>query len=158
MSGQWCKPQSTLVGVWLWRCCSLSMEHNMQMGKVGRTASDRMPCVVYKHICIDRGLLSRAPLLFWFSDVFMSLSSSQPIKALSSTPPTSPFWLVQVYPYSFCGLLQRLSWFFFLLLLAPWRAKSWRQQWGIGYLAVRYYDSSGVAARMPRQLLQAWTV
>jgi hypothetical protein len=50
---------------------------------------------------------------FWFSDVFMSLSSLQPIKALSSTLPTSPFWLVQVYPYSFCGLFQRLFWFFF---------------------------------------------
>jgi hypothetical protein len=133
------------------------MEHNMQMGKVGRTASDRMPCVVYKHICIDRGLLSRAPLLFWFSDVFMSLSSPQPIKqsfifhsanlAFLTCPSLSLFFLRSASAP-----------FLIFVLLAPWRAKSWRQQWGIGYLAVRYYDSSGVAARMPRQLLQAWTV
>ena len=46
----------------------MSMEDNMQMGKGGRerTSSDRMPCVVYKHICSDRGLLSPAPLLFGF--------------------------------------------------------------------------------------------
>ena len=44
-----------------------------------RTASDPMPCVVYKHICIDHGLLS--PALFFG---FLLCSCPCPVCSLSS--------------------------------------------------------------------------
>jgi hypothetical protein len=95
------------IGVWLWQCCSLSMEHSIQIGK-GADCIGSDACAVSKHICTDH---SRSA--FWFSAAFISLSSLQPIKALlSSTLPTSPFWLVHVYPDSFRGLFRRLYFVF----------------------------------------------
>lgn len=109
--------------VWLLLCCSLSMEHSIQIGK-GADCIGSDACAVSKHICTDH---SRSA--FWFSAAFISLSSLQPIKALlSSTLPTSPFWLVHVYPDSFRGLFRRL-YFVFHPPQAFQMTKSRRQQW-----------------------------
>jgi hypothetical protein len=131
----------------------------MQMGEGGRgerTASDRMPCAVYKHICIDRGLLSPAPLLFGF----LMCSCPCPVCSLSKLyrPLCQPrlFDLSKFIPIPFAVCFSAFSDFF--SPLSPWRAKSRRQQWGQGYFGCRYYDSSGGAARVPRRLLLACTV
>ena len=113
-----------------------------------RTASDPMPCVVYKHICIDHGLLSPA-LLFGF----LLCSCPCPVCSLSSF-----FDLSMFIPILFRGLFRRL---YFIFHPPPGVPKS---KWpnpidnnGFRVLGSRYYDPCGIAARMPPQLLVACT-
>jgi len=103
-----CKPQSS--GVLLWQCCSLSMEHSIQIGR-------REDCIGSDALCSLQAYLHRSRSAFpcsafWFSAVFMSLSSLQPIKLYRPLCQPRLFDLSMFIPILFRGLFRRLYFIF----------------------------------------------